>query len=116
VARSWVLGARVAERTVPLLLPEVLQHYETGAEVSFGPIQVRREDELRVSRPIDPLHFPWASLTDYQIRRGFLFLHGTGRLTRKIRVSKIPNVFVLVALLNHIRHIPAAYSNPALAR
>ena len=113
VERSWVLGEWVAERTTPLLLPDALRRFETGAEVSFGPIKVRKRHGLRLSRTLDPLLIPWAELADYQIRRGFLFLRGTGKLTRKVRVGTIPNVFVLVALLDHVRSLPPEFTTLA---
>jgi len=108
VEESWVLGARVADRTTTLLLPDALRRFESGAEVDFGPIQICKGDGLRLTQTLAPLYIPWAHLGDYRIRRGFLFLRGTGKLTRKVKVATIPNVFVLAALLDHIGALPTA--------
>ncbi len=106
VGRAWVLGQRIVERTTPLLLPAVLQRFESGAEIGFGPIRVSPGDGLRVDRRFDPVHIPWADYAGFRVGRSFLFLRATGKLTRRVDLRRIPNAFVLLALLDHTHPNP----------
>lgn len=99
----------MAERTTQLLLPDVLRRFAAGAGVSFGPIRVSREGGLQLFRAFgNVFEIPWEALTGYRVRRGFLFLSSTGKLTRRAAARRIPNVFVLLALFDHLRAQPGA--------
>lgn len=108
VARPWELARRVAERTTPLLLPEALRRFETGAEIRFGRhLRVRKDEGLVLTRLFETLAISWQDLSGCSVRRGFLYLRPDGRWPRRVRASWGPNLAVFLALVDHARQTAA---------
>lgn len=103
LAGAAELGQRLIELTSGPLLEKYAARFNSGGEVVFGPIRLSRQDGIRIKRFLGEKHVPWDQVQEYRIDSGHFYVWRAGeKRTFGPSISKIPNVFVLQALLDSI--------------
>jgi hypothetical protein len=105
VERPSELGQRLIESTFQAMYGKAAQVFNSGAELEFGPITLSRQRGLRIRRLCGYKEIPLDQLSEHRLENGRLYIlkRGDKRVTGPC-ISRIPNVFVLVGLLNAIHH------------
>ncbi len=108
LARMEQLGHRLIELTSPPLMRKMIEYYNSGEELDFGPIKVRRLEGIRVGKFIGSKTIPWAEVLEYRIEGGEFYVWRVGeKRTTGTSIAEIPNVFVLLGLLDSVFQRPA---------
>jgi hypothetical protein len=107
LSRIEELGQVIIESAVNHMLPEAIQRIEDGNELHFGRYRVSSKELIVESKPISWKHHPSLSISDdgsaatlhLSDMKQFKSLIDNGPL--KNPTKKIPNLFLLMALLNY---------------
>ncbi|HVY45092.1 MAG TPA: DUF6585 family protein [Minicystis sp.] len=91
----------VRKATFPLLYPPVVAALERGEPVGFGPVILRRDGLVKDGR-----FEPWSAIEQAMIWEGKLEVRKTGSVLAwfKLKTRDIPNVHVLMAAIDEVRH------------
>lgn len=103
ISRPEELGNRLIELTGKPLYDRLVDLYNSGAELDFGPIKLQRENGFRLKRLFRWQKLPLNEVTDYRIESGQFYIFKTGqKYTAGFPIAGVPNAFVLLALLDAI--------------
>lgn len=99
LAAMETFGRTIRGQLFPRLFVETVEHYNAGADVNFGEISVNKAG-IAYRRKF----LPWADLRETQLINGHLKIIGTDgkKAWATMALAKIPNNFVLTALLDDI--------------
>jgi hypothetical protein len=88
------------EHKLPLMLPPTITAFAGGTILNFGAVSVSRED-LHCGE--DTL--PWDLFERAEVAKGLLYLYGGGAndFFGRVDVARVPNVHVLLALMEYAR-------------
>ncbi len=91
------LGAALQQQCAARMLPRAREAYNAGEVITFGPLSVNRDGITKGSATL-----PWEQVEQVELRRGVL--HVRKKKERRdwafAMASKIPNLPVLIALVN----------------
>jgi len=108
------LGNRLIQLTYPGLLQKCASHFDSGVDVEFGPVRLSRSGGIQIKKLFRVVIIPLDSVAEYRIEDGSLYVFRGGRKrATRVSIGRIPNVFVLVGLLDAIYTPPTA--QPAAA-
>ncbi len=100
------LITRVKARFYPRLLSVLQETLSTGAPLPFGPL-ILHPDCLQIRSPLPPLlqgkRLPWEEIRRVTVQSGALVVeldHQKGRFSICIPISKIPNLELLLGLID----------------
>lgn len=103
--------------TFPLLWSKVRASYAAGGAAAFGGVEVSRTgisvnvwSSFGFSEFGKPQLIPWGDLASYDFQDGHFRLLGRGKELAKIRVASIPNLHILVALLQSVQPQNSAFA------
>ena len=77
------------------LAPGLIQRYQAGEALTFGPVTVQQQTGLRLGGQ----HFAWADIQDIQVHSGRLQLSLRSGQHAEARASTIPNIELLGQLI-----------------
>jgi len=116
VERPSELGQRLLKGTFEPLYRRAAQLFDSGAELEFGPISLSRDRGLRIRWLFWNKQIPLDQVSEYRMGNGRLYIFkGGDKRTTGTPISRVPNVFVLVALLNAVYH-PNAETKPSASK
>lgn len=111
IERGEELGKKLVEMTLEALTAKAAERFNSGVELDFGPIGMDKVSGLKVKGWFKFKEIPWDDVVDYSIDKGHFFVWRRGqKRTRGTPIQKIPNAFVLLALLDGI------FSDPTQGR
>lgn len=97
------LGAKLIEHTTGSLLPKAADWYNNGVELDFGPLRISRPGGVKRKKWVGFKEIPWDQVASYAINEGRFYIWQVGeKRTSGYRLGKVPNAFVLLALLDEI--------------
>lgn len=97
------IGEVIKRNVFALLLPPLIEQYESGQPVAFGPqITIQKQDGLRTGGRF----YPWAGIVDIKVEQGRLKITLRDAKQREIRVAAIPNIEMLCQLIG-LKLLPA---------
>ncbi len=93
------LGNTLSHQITAALMPEVLNAYNAGNTITFGPLSISQQG---ISNGREAL--PWSQITGIGVNRGVVTVRKEDKWLNwsTTIVSRIPNVFVFIALVNSI--------------
>lgn len=93
------LGSTITQEATQHMLPKVLTDFDAGQTIAFGPLSVNQQG---ISNGQNML--PWLEVRGVFINKGFVIVLQKGKKSSwvNIRVAKVPNVFVLDALVHSL--------------
>jgi len=93
------LGNTISRELTRCLLPQVINAYNAGSTITFGPFSVSLQG---VSNGRELL--PWNQIKVLRLNRGFVMVRKEGKwLTwSAVRVADVPNIFVFMALVDYV--------------
>jgi len=97
------LGPKLVEHSYPALFKKIAGQYNSGQEVDFGAIKVRRGEGIKVKKLFGTKDIPWSEVSSFAIQRGHFYIWRKGeKRTTGPTLRYVPNAFVLQGLLNSI--------------
>ena len=92
-------GNLLQQYVITLRLPEAIAAYNGGQVVNFGPLSVSQMGLTKGNQTV-----PWSEIQGVQVQRGYIKVKKqTGWFNfANVRVSAVPNVFVLLSLVDRI--------------
>jgi hypothetical protein len=97
------LGSRLIQLTYPMLFQKCASYFDSGVDVEFGPVRLSRSGGIQIKKLFRVVKIPLDSVAEYRIEEGSLYVFRVGQKgTTDISIRQIPNVFVLVGLLDAI--------------
>lgn len=97
------LGPKLIEHSYPALFKKVADQYNSGQEVDFGAIKVKRGEGIKVKKLFGSKGIPWDQVSSFAIQKGHFYIWRKGeKRTTGPTLRYIPNAFVLQGLLNSI--------------
>jgi len=104
LVKAALLATKVLELAQGPLLNRIATEFGAGADIEFGPVRVNRESGIVIKKLWGRTkHIPWNEVHSYRIERGSIYIWRTGeKRVAGIPISKVPNAFALLALLNII--------------
>jgi uncharacterized Zn finger protein (UPF0148 family) len=78
-----------------LLVPGVLQQYEAGKALTFGPVTVQKSSGLQLGGN----HYAWGDIKDIHVSKGRLTVNLDKHQQADVRVCEIPNFELLYRLI-----------------
>lgn len=103
LSRRELLASELIERSRPYILRSAIELYNSGVDVSFGPITVDRQHGIRIKKYFREKEFPLSELYSHGFEGGQFYLWRVGEEKTGIPIEKIPNVFALDAFLKLVR-------------
>jgi hypothetical protein len=93
------LGDVIAREVTNCQFPRVIAAYNAGQTVQFGPLSVNVQGVSNSREQV-----PWGQIQSINVDQGFVKIRKEGKLLgwSTVAVSKIPNFFVFMALVNTI--------------
>jgi hypothetical protein len=108
------LGNRLIQLTYPMLFQKCASNFDSGVDVEFGPVRLSRSEGIQIKKVFRVVKIPLDSVVEYHIEEGSLYVFRVGQQgTTSVSIRQIPNVFVLVGLLDAIYKPPT--DRPAAA-
>jgi len=108
------LGSRLTQLTYPKLFQKCASHFDSEVDVEFGPVRLSRSGGIQIKKLFRVVKISLDSVTDYRIEEGSLYIFHVGQnRATDVSIRQIPNVFVLVGLLDAIYKPPT--DQPAAA-
>jgi hypothetical protein len=103
------LGSRLIQLTYLRLFQKCASQFDSEVDVEFGPVRLSRSGGIQIKKLFRVVKIPLDSVAEYRIEEGSLYVFRVGqkRATR-VSIGRIPNVFVLVGLLDTIYKPPTA--------
>jgi len=98
-------GRKLIQFTQKPLLSRAIDQYNSGVEVSFGPLKISRTGGISIKTLIVRKQMPINQVASYRMDRGKLYILRMGesrRWTAGTEIRTIPNVFALMGLLDAI--------------
>jgi len=91
----------IKARLYPRLLPNLVSNLEKGQSLHFGPLAMRKDGLIWLNkRPASQGQtIPWANMRSVDVVSGFLVVELSDYSRRKLPVSKIPNIELLLQLI-----------------
>jgi len=105
-ARMEDLAKAIEENTFPILYSRAADQYNAGQTLVFGPVAVNKM-EIRLGRKI----YPWTEIEGVSLQRGSLKIApkgGSGHSVASVEVASIPNVSVLLAVIDQMVEVKTA--------
>lgn len=97
------LGAKLIELSYPSIYKKVADLYNSGEEVDFGAIRVKRDTGIKVKKFFGSKDIPWDQVSSFAIQKGHFYVWRKGeKRTTGPGVRSVPNAFVLQGLLKSI--------------
>ena len=97
------VGNRLLRDTHEVLYQRELGLFDGGSELDFGPIQLSRVVGIKIKKLFRTTTIPIGSIFDYRIKDGRFYVWGANqKRSRGTPIRKIPNVFVLVGILDTV--------------
>jgi hypothetical protein len=94
------LGETLGEKMVELHYAEAAARFNAGEPANFGELSL---DQRGIQ--LKDWAVPWADVAQVTLRRGYLEVHGRGGAHRSLRVAHIPNLQVLLGLLENVTEL-----------
>jgi hypothetical protein len=96
------LSKQIINCTLLPLLSRAVEQYKSGAEVDFGLIKLNRARGFKSKGLFKSIEVPLNQLIDYRIEKGQFYVFRQGKKFAAISapISKVPNAFALIALLD----------------
>jgi hypothetical protein len=93
------LGRTIQEEVTRRALPRVLEAYNTGQTIPFGKLSISHAGITKGQETL-----PWDHVERVWLSQGELIVEKVGQRLRwsSFRVLEIPNLFVLLAIVNQI--------------
>jgi hypothetical protein len=93
------LGDTIQAQTLPHLLQQALDRYNSGGSVQFGKIAVSPQGVYNGKETL-----PWSAIQGVKLDQGFIAVNTQGQWRRwtHLRIGKTPNIYVFVAMVNRI--------------
>ena len=93
------LGNTISQEVTRRLFPRVIEAYNAGNTVTFGPLSVSKQG---VSNGKELLS--WNQIKGIGVNRGIVTVKKEGKLLNwsSVQVAKVPNIFLFMALVNSI--------------
>jgi hypothetical protein len=93
------LGTIIKKEIVKIQLPRVIESYNAGQSIAFGQVNVTMQG-LNNGKEI----VPWDQVGSIVVRGNILNIEKDGRMLKwsSIKASTVPNLNVLVGLVNHV--------------
>ncbi len=109
VASTGEVGTKLIQFTFKPLLQKMAQRFDAGEEIDLGGITLSRTNGIMVKGLFKNKQLPLDQIAEYRIEKGHLYVFKVGdKRVNGVPINGIPNVFVLVGLLNIIYGRPAA--------
>lgn len=93
------LAARVKAKVYPLLLPQLRTRFQQGEQLHFGPVTLH-QDEIQLRGE----SIPWDQVVHIDVQAGHLMVKSQDHQPIHIKTSDIPNVDLLIQLLQEGAH------------
>lgn len=100
IERPEEVGNRLIEATYPLIFRKAVERFEQGLDVNFGLVRLSRSNGISIETLSGTVNVPLDSVANYRIEQGSFLVWHVGQKRTRIAIWKIPNVFVLVGLLD----------------
>ncbi len=93
------LGNTISHEITNYQMPQAINAYNAGNTVPFGPLSISMQG---ISNGKELL--PWSQVKDIDVKQGVVTVKKEGKRLNwsSVRVTQVPNVFVLMALINYI--------------
>ncbi|HZO74878.1 MAG TPA: DUF6585 family protein [Ktedonobacteraceae bacterium] len=93
------LGDTISRQVTNRLLPQVIQAYQAGNTITFGPLSISKQG---VSNGKELL--PWSQIKEMGVNRGVVTVKKEGKWLSwsAVMAAKVPNIFVFMALVNYV--------------
>ncbi|HUJ33112.1 MAG TPA: DUF6585 family protein [Candidatus Acidoferrum sp.] len=118
VERPEQFGTKLIQFTQKPLLTRAIGHYNSGVEVSFGPVKVSRTDGITIRTLTLKKKMALNQVASYRIERGKFYIFSRGeKRSGGTEIRTIPNAFALLGLLDAIlKPVPARPPAPPTPR
>ncbi len=93
------LATRVKAKIYPLLLPQLRTRFQQGDPLQFGPVALY-QDEIQLR----DVSIPWDQVVHINVQAGHLMVESSNRQPVRVKTSDIPNVDILIQLLQEGAH------------
>lgn len=93
------LAVRVKAKVYPLLLPQLRTRFQQGEQLHFGPVALH-QDEIQLGDE----SIPWDRVVHIDVQAGRLMVESQDHQPIRIKTSDIPNVDLLIQLLQEGAH------------
>jgi hypothetical protein len=94
-----------------MLFQKCASHFDSGVDVEFGPVRLSRSGGIQIKKLFRVVKIPLDSVAEYRIEEGSLNVFRVGQKgSTGVSIRQIPNVFVLVGLLDAIYKPPTGRS------
>jgi hypothetical protein len=94
------LGALLGHHIVEWHYPGAAERFNAGEPVSFGEVRIDQDSILLRGAAVQ-----WAAVEFVSVRRGYFQIHARDGTVRGLPVAAIPNLDVLLLLLDHISDV-----------
>ena len=102
IERADELAARIEQFTAKPLLQKAMQTFDSGAELDFGAIRLRRAEGLTVKKWFRARKIRWNEIEAYNVNSAYVRFERFKGFTWKIPSEDIANIRVLDTLLGGI--------------
>ena len=110
IAKGQALGQYIQQRSLDTLVPAYLNVYHNGQTLGFGPVQLSR-----AGLAVQDKTLPWDHVQNASANGWLLTINQSGlKAWATLEVSQIPNVRVLLAVIERLTGGAAKVSQPPL--
>ncbi len=98
------LATQMLQRTLPPLVRKAAEQFNSGAELDFGLIKLRRAGGFKSKGLFKFIEVPLNEVIDYRIESGHFYIFRQGKKFAAISapLAQVPNAFALLAVLDSI--------------
>jgi hypothetical protein len=98
--KTGKLGDTIQQMSANALLPRAVASYQSGASLPFGKISISRAGVSNGKETV-----PWSNITQFSVQSGSVVIRRKEKRLPWLMtpVAKTPNVYVLMALVDHIQ-------------
>ena len=91
----------IKARLYPRLLPNLVANLEKGQSLHFGPLAMRKDGLILSNKKTSNVGqtVPWVRLQSVDVVSGYLVVELSDHTRRKLPISKIPNIELLLQLI-----------------
>ncbi len=88
-------------RLYPRLLPNLQENFENGQWLYFGPLAIQKDGIKLIRKGVfsSKQTITWSQVSRIQVRLGYLVVELSDKTSQKIPVSNIPNIELLLQLI-----------------
>jgi hypothetical protein len=99
IGKIGEIGTLIQEQALQHMLPRAIETYNNGGTLQFGKLSISKQGITKGKETL-----PWDQVKDVQIGEGYVTIKKNGKWLRwaGIDVSKVPNPFLFITLVDRI--------------